>query len=135
MKTIAWLVGGFMLLGLSGMIEAVGDSGATAADRLPIYLFALAVLLGAPFCFYKAIRRAFAGTRSRKPAPSAPESPRAAHRIVDGPAPAESGEFDPDAAFARYMEKRASQPSDTQLGEAAPPSPQPPRPSFGRKVV
>lgn len=135
MKTIAWLVGGFVLLGLSGMIEAVGDTGTTAADRLPIYLFALAVLLGAPFCFYKAIRNVFAGAGSGKRAPSATENPRAAHRIIDVLAPAETGEFDPDAAFARYMEKRTSQPSDTQLGETAPPNPQPPRPGFGRKVV
>jgi hypothetical protein len=135
MKTFAWLVGGFMLLGLSGMIEAVGDAGATASERIPIYLLALAVLLGAPYCFYKAIRSAFSGMGRGKPAPSAPTNPRAAHRIVDPPEPADAGEFDPDAAFARYMEKRTSLPADAQSDEPAPPSSQPPRPSFGRKVV
>ena len=140
MKTIPWLVGpwlfgGFALLGLSGMIEAVGDAGATASDRIPIYLLALAVLLGAPYCFYKAIRTAFSGTGRGKPAPSAPGTPRPAHRIIDPPETADTGEFDPDAAFARYMEKRTGQPADALTGEPASPNAQPPRPSFGRKVV
>ena len=135
MKTIPWLVGGFALLGLSGMIAAVGDAGATASDRIPIYLLALAVLLGAPYCFYVAIRSAFSGMGRGKPAPSAPERPRAAHRIVDPPETDDTGEFDPDAALARYMEKRTGQPADTPPGEPASPNSQPPRPSFGRKVV
>lgn len=135
MKTVPWLVGGFALLGLSGMIEAVGDAGATASDRIPIYLLALAVLLGAPYCFYKAIRSAFSGMGRGKPASSAPERPRAAHRIVDPPETDDTGEFDPDAAFARYMEKRTGQPVDPQPAEPASPNSQPPRPSFGRTVV
>lgn len=130
MKTVPWLVGGFALLGLSGMIEAVGDAGATASDRIPIYLLALAVLLGAPYCFDKAIRSAFSGMGRGKPASSEPERPRAAHRIVDPPETDDTGEFDPDAAFARYMEKRTGQPA-----EPASPNSQPPRLSFGRKVV
>jgi hypothetical protein len=59
MKALYWLIGGFVLLGLSGMIEAVGDTGASAGARLPIYLAALGALLGASTCFYKALRSAF----------------------------------------------------------------------------
>jgi hypothetical protein len=135
MKTIAWLVGGFALLGLSGMIEAVGDTGATAAERLPLYLAALAVLLGAPFCFYKAFRAAFAGKGRDRPAPPAPRTARPAHRIVDPPEPAETEDFDPDEAFARYMAKRSSEPASAQPAGDTPAPQTPPRPGFGRKVV
>jgi hypothetical protein len=135
MKAIAWLVGGFVLLGLSGMIEAVGDTGATAAEGLPLYLAALAVLLGAPFCFFKAFRAAFAGKGQDRPAPPAPRNARPAHRIVDPPEAAEIEDFDPDAAFARYMAKRTG-----QTGEAHPEAPVPttlqaPPSTFGRKIV
>lgn len=135
MKTIAWLVGGFVLLGLSGMIEAVGDTGATAGERLPLYFVALAVLLGAPFCFYKAIRSAFTKTGRNTPAPSAPRSPRPAYRVVDEPELAEAGDFDPDAAFARYMDKRKGQADETQLDRPTSAIPQSPRSGFGRKAV
>ena len=135
MKTIAWLVGGLVLLGLSGLIEAFGDTGATAADRIPVYILALLVLLGAPFCFVMAFRGAWAVIRGGAQVRPTPTTPRAAHRIIDPPKTAETGEFDPDAAFARYMPKRTGQPAEAQSGEPAPPSPQAPRPSFGRKVV
>jgi hypothetical protein len=135
MKTIAWLFGGFMLLGLSGMIEAFGDTGPTAADRIPVYILALLVLLGAPFSFVMAFRSAWARLRGDIPARPASRIPSPAHRIVDRPAPPETGEFDPDAAFARYMEKRTGQAGEAHPEAPVPATPQAPRPSFGRKVV
>jgi hypothetical protein len=141
MKALGWIIGGFALLGLSRMVEAMGDTGANAGERLPVYLLALAILLGALFCFFKALRTLFGSGRG----PSTPrlpaEPPRAAQRIEDSDDMDEDGEFDPDKALARYMERRTGQ----QGGATAAPSPAAapapraaapaPRTGFGRKGV
>lgn len=143
MKTIVWLIAGFALLGVSGLLESMGDAGASPGERLPLYLPALLALIGAPFCFFRGIRSAISGIfggdsdrpKATKPAATAAQP---AHRIAQvDPAQAEDT-FDADAAFARYMEKRAAQP---EAEPAAPPATiakrQPPaaRPAFGRRVT
>jgi hypothetical protein len=54
------------------------------------------------------------------------------------PVPVPEGEFDPDAALARYMARRNA--ADPAPAPAAPPAApalggSPPRPTFGRKIV
>ncbi len=140
MTTIAWLVAGFALLGLSGLLESLGDTGASPGARLPLYLPALAALVGAPYCFFRSIRSAIAGIIGVKPdkaRDAAPDAapPRPARRIADSP---ETPAFDADAVFARYMEKRAAAPPDEADRTPAGPAqtnPRPRRPSFGRRGV
>ncbi len=140
MKAGYWVIGGFALLGMGGMIEVMGDAGTTARLRLPLYLASLACLLGASMCFYMALRKAMeAGIDAvRKPRKDESISPIPAARIADGvdaePAPART-DFDPDAVIARYLEQRGPQPDEVSPRPAAPASPTPPRSGFGRKVV
>ncbi|MEE4206912.1 MAG: hypothetical protein V2I39_11510 [Erythrobacter sp.] len=112
MKVIAWLVGGFVLLTLSGVVEAVGDTGATPGERLPLYFAALGMLLGAGACFVLGIRSAFKGVFGRKkadPARSDTAPARPATRIDPVEAQADlQSDFDPDAALARYLAKRSA---------------------------
>ena len=111
MKVIAWLVGGFALLTLSGVVEAIGDTGATPGERLPLYFAALAMLLGAGACFVLGIRGALKtvfGKKKAAPTEADPAPTRPATRI--DPVSAETdlqSDFDPDAALARYLAKRA----------------------------
>jgi hypothetical protein len=136
MKAMFWVIGGWMLLMFAGLIEAIGDRGASAGERLPIYFFALAVLLGAGFCFVRAGRVLwdnFTGkNRGGGSGGNGPEGgPRPARRLTDALPAGGSDEFDADAAFARYMERRSEAgPQGSAPGQSAPP---PPPRGFGRK--
>lgn len=136
MKAMFWVMGGFVLLALSRVIESVGDTGTSPSERLPIYLFALAVLLGAAFCFIKAGRVLWDSVTGKNrgggTGGSGPEGgPRPARRLVDTLPPDGSDSFDADAAFARYIERRGEQ--TDQVPVAGQPE-QPPAPrAFGRK--
>lgn len=136
MKAMFWVMGGFVLLTLSRAIEAVGDTGASPSERLPIYFLALAVLLGAGFCFIKAGRvlwDTFTGrNRGGGTDGSGPTGGARPSRRLSDPLPDDgSDSFDADAAFARYMERR-SEPEQQVIstGQGAP-TPQPR--GFGRK--
>jgi|GEM_PF-1362131 len=109
MKVIAWLIGGFVLLVLSGLVEAVGDTGATPGERLPLYFAALAMLIGAGACFVLGIRNAFGTVFGRKAPKTASDklAARPATRIDPLEAePEPVSDFDPDAALSRYLAKR-----------------------------
>ena len=86
------------------MLEAWGDSFPYAAegvswDRLTWHGLALLVLLGGFYCFVRAFAAAWRTIRGDKAAG------RAAAAAFDDEA---SETFDPDAALARYLEKRAA---------------------------
>ncbi|WP_349514213.1 hypothetical protein [Erythrobacter sp. NFXS35] len=143
MKTIAWLIAGFALLGVSSLLESIGDTGASPGERLPLYVPALLALLGAPICFFRGIRSAISeiiGGNSDKPKAAKPAATvaRPAQRLADINTAEAEDTFDADAAFARYMEKRAAQPAAepvaprATMAERQPPAA---RPVFGRRVT
>jgi hypothetical protein len=137
MKTFAWLIGGFALLGLAGFLEGMGDEGAAAGERLALYLPASLAMLGSTTCFYRALRSALSaivGGRTPKPEKGAPSptKPRPASRLF---APRPEPEFDADAAFARYMEQREEDEPETASDIAAPTSAPPAQPHFGRRML
>ena len=144
-NTIIWIVAGFALLGLSGLLESLGDTGASASDRLTLYLPALAALGAANFCFYRGLRSALGSIWTglwNSGSAGSKRAARPAYRMAEDEGDTAS-DFDADAAFARYMERRAA-------GLAAEPQPEPvtpsgpaprpvarpaARPGFGRKTV
>lgn len=138
MKAMFWVMGGWMLLVAAKFVEAIGDRGATAGERLPIYSFAIVVLFGAGFCFIRAGRVLwdnFTGKNKRGGSGGGgPEGGARPARRLTAPLPDDgSDNFDADAVFARYMERRGeSGPQAPQpAGQSAPPPPQPR--GFGRK--
>lgn len=142
-STIIWIVAGFALLGLSGLLESLGDTGITPGSRLTFHLPALAALGAANFCFYRGLRGALGSIWSGLWQGSARKTgARPAYRIADEENEAAS-DFDADAAFARYMERRATGlEAEPQQAPATPPRPalnpaarSPARPGFGRKTV
>ncbi|WP_296720161.1 hypothetical protein [Erythrobacter sp.] len=143
MKTIAWFVAGSAMLALSSLLESIGDAGGSPGERLPLYLPALAALIGAPFCFFRGIRSALSeiiGANSDKPKATKPAATEArpAQRLADIDTADTGDAFDADAAFARYMEKRAAQPAAEPVTPPATTAErQPPitRPTFGRRVT
>jgi hypothetical protein len=119
MRYVGWLVGGFALYKLSNVLEAMGDAAPIAAEgvsgeRLQYHGAALAVLIVGAACF---IRGGYLAWRAIKDA-GAPKPPKPPAADAEA-----EPEFDPDAAFAHYMETRGSQPDL--------PSPRPG--GFGRK--
>ncbi|WP_285710951.1 hypothetical protein [Erythrobacter oryzae] len=134
MKAMFWVMGGWVLLIAAKFVEAIGDRGATAGERLPIYSFAIVVLCGAAFCFIRAGRVLWDNFTGKNKGGSGPGGgARPARRLADTLPDDGADSFDVDAAFARYMERRgesgsqAPQPS----GQNALPPPQPR--GFGRK--
>ena len=106
MRYIGWLIGGFALYKLSNVLEAMGDAAPLAVEgvsgeRLQYHGAALVVLIGGFACF---VRGGYLAWRAIKRG-GTPKPPKTKAAEVS-PEP----EFDPDAAFARYMENRGSQP-------------------------
>ena len=151
MTPIVWLIAGFALVGLSGMLESLGDAGVTPVERLPYYLPAMLALMGAPYCFFRAIRSGFSEIFGKQQGTARPASRtakvRPARRLAEAGEDMPDSDFDADAAFARYMERRAAgqtAPGEPASGDPAPGAPaqngqtgQPDatRPTFGRRVV
>lgn len=137
MKTIAWLVGGFALLGLAGYLENTGSAGTAAGGPLAINIPATLAVLGASTCFFRALRSALAaivGAMIPKKAGGTPTAAKArpAPRF-SAPQPAE--QFDIDAAFAHYMEQREANLPDLAGETPAPKAVSPSQPAFGRRVL
>ena len=133
MAGLKWLLAGGGLYWLARLFESVGDSFPLAAEgvspgRLMFHSAALIVILGALFCFVRAGRIIWRALRGDKSAPQPetkrPTAPAPARQVC---APQAPGEFDPDAALARYLETKSTH-------EVRQPSPGRPSPGgFGRK--
>lgn len=132
---LRYVFGGIFLLGMSKVIEMRGDvapymAGGVLGERLLYHGLALLVLIGAAVCFFKGGRVAF-GRIFRRNATEAQELVKVFADL--GPPrkdPADDENFDPDAALARYFErKQANGP------EPIGPTATPPRAAggFGRK--
>ncbi|MCK0128719.1 hypothetical protein [Erythrobacter sp. F6033] len=136
MHYFIWIIGGFALLGLSGLIEGYGDLGAGPEDRLPFYFTALAILVGAGFCFFKGWRGAaaeFPWAKNKETSQSTEAVP--ATRKTDSDGTETETEFDVDAAFERYMKSRPSDVSATAKHQPAQRNGPAARSGFGRKGV
>ncbi|MEO0591269.1 MAG: hypothetical protein AAFZ11_12025 [Pseudomonadota bacterium] len=136
MHYLVWILAGMGLVWLAGLIEALGDLGGTPEARLPFYFAALGTLGGALYCFFKAFRGFSAdlpfSKRSKQDESAEPEAKvRPARKIVDAPEKQPS-DFDVDAAFSRYMNKRDSNPAAHSANANNAPA-APTRSGFGRK--
>ena len=128
MRYWPWLLGGFGLLGLSKVVEGIGDGFPLAAEgaspeRLVFHLLALAALLAGLTCFLGAARGIVRALRRSKVAGPA----EAARSTAPGDSLTAPSEFDADAALARYLERKRD-PAD-----APPPAPRKPASGFGRR--
>ena len=124
-----WLVAGLVLSTLSRGFEAMGDAAPFAesgvsGERLMFHSLALALLLAAIACGIKLIAVLLGSVRD-----TVAGSPQTVARVFSE-TPQAPGEFDPDAAFERYMAKKAS--GDIEV-PAGPAGQSPPRAGFGRK--
>jgi hypothetical protein len=149
-KPVAWLVGGLALTGLAGMLPGLADQSSGAAGHLELYLPALIAGAAGQFCLWRGMRSGLGALWSglwsrgvaREPAKRSSATLGASDSLAaigDDHAPSD---FDADAVFARYMERRADEVPQTApvtpVRAATPPAPASrpaPRPAFGRKVV
>jgi hypothetical protein len=105
-RYFGWLFAGFACYKLSNVLETMGDAAPFAAEgvsgeRLQYHGSALLVLVIGLACF---VRGGYLAWRAIKGG-GAPKPPKS--KAPDAEA---EPEFDPDAAFAHYMENRGSQP-------------------------
>lgn len=124
MRYLPWLLAGFGLLGASRAVEALGDGFPLAADgaspeRLMFHSAALVILLGGFACFLHAGRLIYRSVRGQTPRAPAESAPAESVQAPDA--------FDPDAALARYLERKAEQ------GDSPPPVARVPATGFGRR--
>lgn len=140
MRTTTWIILGLALNGGGYLLH--GPATPTAADlaeTVPYYLPSVILLAAGQFCFFRAFRNALGdvwsglwGGKRKNPGAAKPS----AFKTFADAEPA--SDFDPDAAFARYMERREKM--EEREGK-----PQTPLPSatasaratggFGRRVV
>ena len=109
MRYWPWLLCGFGLLWLSKLLEGFGDALPFAAegaswDRAAFHGAALVALLAGLGCFIRAMLAMWRRNRGGKV-----EARKLARVFDEGDAPRD---FDPDAALARYLEKRTESGSE-----------------------
>lgn len=92
---------GFGLMKLSKSLELQGDLATAPGDRLGYHLIALLVLLIAGGCFVRSGIVLYRTTLGRKS-----DDAREVAKVFADPEPA----FDPDAALARYTERKRAEP-------------------------
>ncbi len=126
-RTMLHLIGGFVLLSVSKVVERVGDSfpinpNGVSSDRLVCHVAALGLVILAGYCFFVCVRSLFG-----KQKPSTLNAP-----LFKRPASIKQDTgFDADAALERYLANRSEPAPSDGPGNR----PEPPRPSFGRKTT
>jgi len=114
MRYFGWLAAGIGLFGVSRVLESMGDLAPLAAsgvswERAGWHLSALLMLLAGGACFIRAgvlTWRAITGRSDRRA--SEPS------KMVPGLVNADVGDFDADAALARYLDQKNAEPRPTQ---------------------
>ncbi|MBI1404315.1 MAG: hypothetical protein GC147_14040 [Porphyrobacter sp.] len=148
-KPLPWLVGGLALTGLASMLSGLGEGGTMSLAQIELTLPGLIVGAAGQFCLWRGMRSGIAtlwqglwSGAARQAGTSAPgDQERPPRRVDPFEDEAPLSDFDADAVFARYMEKRAAQEPDmpsAPIAAAAGPAPSPrpaARPAFGRKGV
>ncbi len=124
-KSMLHLIGGFVLLAISRIVEAVGDGfpinpDGVSTERLVFHVTALGITIFAGYCFFASLRSLFGKQK--------PSSSEAAAFGRPASIQQDTG-FDADAAIQRYLANR----SEPLPGEGTNSHPEPPRPGFGRK--
>lgn len=127
-----WIALGIVAIALSRGFEAMGDAAPYAeagvsGERLTFHLAALVLLIAGGAAFLRALVGAVRTIQGKVATPAATPT-RAAAAVFSEPS-RHDGDFDPDAAFARYMERKAAGEVQPVTAGAA----TPPRQGFGRK--
>ena len=125
-----FVLGGLILRAASKGFEAMGDGapmieGGVSTDRLMFHLFALVLLIAAAACWLRAAYLFFRKLYKSGPA----KDPELERVFADQGADAREAEFDPDAALARYLARKAD--SEPAMPVDLPAA----RATFGRKAV
>jgi hypothetical protein len=133
MRYLAWLFGGFGLVGLSKIVEALGDGFPQALEgasweRLTFHSMALLILLAGLACFLCAARGIYRTWSGKTLPPAGPVALTAPAGVPQAPS-----EFDPDAALARYLERKQEQEQGRDQSDSPPSRPRPPAGGFGRR--
>ena len=102
-RVLAWGLAGWGLRVVSRALEAMGDVAVDRGEGLAHHGSALIALVAALACFVMALRVLWRWLRGG--IPSAELQTESLHRVFADPDEA-AREFDPDAAFQRYMERR-----------------------------
>lgn len=135
-RTQIWILAWAALTGAASLLHAgdLPDIQHLAAD-LPTYLPSLLLGAAGQLCLYRAIR-SFAGSLwggpERKPRGKS-SCPQTSHFAAHADEPV--SDFDADAAFARYMERRKAQGEEEEPPLTPPAAPVRIAGGFGRKVV
>lgn len=127
-----WIALGIVAIALSRGLEAMGDAAPYAeagvsGERLTFHLAALVLLIVGGAAFVRALIGAVRTIQGKVSARAATPA-RAAAAVFSEPSRPD-GDFDADAAFARYMERKAAGEVQTVTAIAA----SLPRQGFGRK--
>lgn len=141
MRTTTWIILGLAFNGAAALLD--GPETPTAADlaeTVPYYLLSVILLAAGQFCLFRAFRGAlgdvWSGLWGGKRNGAEAAKPSAVKTLEDAEP---ASDFDPDAAFARYMERRKAMEEDAGEAHQAPlPSPTTPvraAGGFGRRVV
>lgn len=143
-KPVAWIVGGLALTGLASMMSGGGDAAADTPAHLQLYLPALLVGGAGQFCLWRGLRSGIGSLWSGLWSGAARTAGHARSSQSDSEDDLPASDFDADAAFARYMERRSgeSEAPDAAPAVTARPAANPApraraaaRPAFGRKAV
>jgi hypothetical protein len=145
MRTAKWIAAWLALSGVAGLLHMAGEAGVAQVQALPFYVPLVIGAVG-QMCFYRALRSAIGDAWSglwggRKAKSDGPGRGGGGFAGPDDPAP--TSDFDADAAFARYMERRTAdaQSAPQPAARPAPRAPRAPTPAprpqggFGRKVI
>lgn len=125
-NSLPWIAAGFVLYLAAKRIGIEGDLEPMGTARTSYHLLALAVNLLAIAAFVRGALLAFRAIAGSPPDGVSDVAGAFGNRPVSGRA----GEFDPDAAFARYMANKAGSEDE----DAVPPQPVRP-PTFGHRPL
>jgi hypothetical protein len=137
MKPAAWIAGGLALMGLAAVLGGVTDHAAAPAARATLYVPAFLALAGGQYFLWRGMKSGIAmlwsGAFDRRSAMQRSTS------VSAGDEDGGSGEgFDADAVFARYLERQEAYAPESPEEPPSPApvsTPQPVRPTFGRRIV
>ena len=142
MRPTTWIIMGLALNGAAAVLH--GPDVPTAADlaqTVPYYLPSVVLAAAGQYCLYRAarglIRDVWRGLWGANRTSSGGIRPAPAKTFA---APEPASDFDPDQAFARYMERRKAMGEEAGETQDAAPLPPPAAAAratggFGRRVV
>jgi len=141
MRPTTWIIMGLALNGAAAVLHGPDvPSAADLAQTVPYYLPSVVLAAAGQFCLYRAfrglIREVWRGLWGANRTGTGGTKPAAAKPFA---VPEPASDFDPDEAFARYMERRKAmeaEPGDAPQAPLPPPvAPARAAGGFGRRVI